>query len=799
MFKFLSFIVIVLLFIQPVKAQHIDSLLNQLTAQYQQEKIYVQYDKGYYFSGDTIWFKAYITTVNLAPALSKTIYAELLDDKGKLLQRKVMPVIQSGAASAFELPDSLKSSTLYVRAYTQWMLNFDSSLLYIKPISIINTSQAPKKPIASLYTLSFFPEGGDLVAGIASKVAFKAVDQKGMPVAVSGNIVDEKNSKVTAFSSVHDGMGYFTLDPLAGKLYKAQWKDKKGTLHETALPTIKEQGATLALTYENNRVNYSISRTDGVDESFKKFSVIAHIQHQLVYSAKINMAAKNVVNAYIPADSTIDGIMQVTLFNADDVPVAERIVFVSQGNYFFNTDLHAIEKNIIKRGHNVLQIDVGGTLNTNLSIAVTDGDLNPVSGNEDNIYSSLLLSQDVKGYVYNPAYYFSSDDDSVKQHLDLVMMTNGWRRFKWEELLVGKWPQLKYSIDSQISIQGKAFGLTSIALKGKELTGILKTKNTSTNMFIMPLDKAGQFKQSNMYFFDTAKLFYQFNNDKDKIFTSTASFSFSNGFAKPPFSSLQQLNDLFINPIDSSLWKKNKLIADLIHKEFLENEKKIKLLTTVTVTAKIKSKEEKMNEEYTSGFFSSDDAHTFILEDDISSSSYSSIINYLQGKVAGLQIYTDGSGNASASWRGGTPGFYLDEMSSDMSAMQSIPVADIAMIKVFPPPFYGGSGDGSGGAIAIYTKKGSSRNPDIKGLDFVSIVGYSPIKEFYSPNYETTTDFSAPDYRTTLYWNPYLIMNAKRRRITIPFYNNDQCKKIRVIIEGVNENGQLTHEEKIFQ
>ena len=83
----------------------------------------------------------------------------------------------------------------------------------------------------------------------------------------------------------------------------------------------------------------------------------------------------------------------------------------------------------------MLQIDVGDVLVSNLSISVTDADLNPVSLNEENIYSQLLLTSDLKGYVYNPAYYFSNTSDSVKQHLDLVMMTNGWRRFKWEALL----------------------------------------------------------------------------------------------------------------------------------------------------------------------------------------------------------------------------------------------------------------------------------------------------------------------------------------------------------------------------
>ena len=136
----------------------------------------------------------------------------------------------------------------------------------------------------------------------------------------------------------------------------------------------------------------------------------------------------------------------------------------------------------------------------------------------------------------------------------------------------------------------------------------------------------------------------------------------------------------------------------------------------------------------------------------------------------------------------------------DIQTAQTIPMSDVAMVKVFPPPFMGGPGGSSGGAIAVYTKKGSDQNSSlVKGLDFSTIIGYSPIKEFYSPDYETKNDLTIGDYRNTLYWNPFILMDKKTRRIIIPFYNNDKCKKIRVIIEGINETGQLTSEDITFE
>jgi hypothetical protein len=780
-----------------VYAQYIDSLLNELDTKYPQEKIYLHFDRSYYNPGETIWFKAYITTGNLPSAISKTLYVELMDANGNILQRKIIPILKAGSASGFDLPDSLSSSLLYVKAYTAWMLNFDSTLLYIKPIHIIKPVPKVKKPVPAIsYYLKFFPEGGDLVSGLSSRVAFKATDQYGIPVDVSGVIIDGTNNKLVSFSSVHDGMGYFVFTPFADIKYKAQWKDKKGFLHNIDLPEVKKQGVVLSINNKDNQVMYALSRPDSVNEAFTSYYVIAQMQQQLVYSAKINLSYRTMINTSIPTDSLPDGIMQVTVFNANEIPVAERIIFIDHDNYYFNTDLHAVEKNLDKRGHNALQVDVGGNLYSSLSISVTDADLNPRTSNEENIFSSLLLSSDLKGYVYDPAYYFSSDEDSVKQQLDLVMMTNGWRRFKWEKILAGQWPIIKYQPDNYISIQGQIFGLPTNLLIGKELNGILKIKNTKVQMLSIPVTKDGNFKIDNLYFYDTATLFYQFNNDKDKDLTSTASFNFLSSFITPLRLPVNSLNPPQMP--DSIALHKNIAAVGLLHQNLYEGNN-IKLLGTVTVTAKVKTEEEKMNEEYTSGFFSSGDAHTFILGNDLSSASAMNLLNYLQGKVAGLQISIDGSGNASLSWRGSTPSFFLDEVNSDVNTVQTIPMSDIAMVKVFPPPFVGAFGGGEGGAIAVYTKKGGHDNPLFKGLDFVSIAGYSPIKEFYSPDYSKSSNDNITDYRSTLYWNPFVIFDNKIRRITIPFYNSDKCKKIRIIIEGMNEAGQLTREEKIIE
>lgn len=793
--KIFSFLIVFFSITQYGFSQRLDSVMLKLESKYPQEKIYVQYDRPYYNPGETVWFKAYLTSANITSGISKTMYAELINDKGKILQKKIMPVIESGAASFFDLPDTLAAPTLYVRAYTSWMLNFDSSLLYLKPISIITNA---KKTTTSLtYSLTFFPEGGDLVNSIESLVAFKSTDQSGNPVYVNGNIVNSKGVKQLSFASIHNGMGTFAFRPIAGETYKAIWKDKKGTSHETALPAAKDQSVALSITKVNNLVTYNLKRPETAQKPFTSFFVVAQMQQQIIYSAKINLATKTEVTAPFPTDSLPTGIVQLTIFNEDEIPVAERIFFINKGDYYFNTDLHAVELDLNKRKHNTLQIDIGGNFVANLSIAVTDEALSTPPLNRDNIYSNVLLTSDLKGYVYNPAYYFSSEEDSIAQQLDLVMLTNGWRRFKWEDLVAGKFPSLKYEPEDFISINGMVYGPASNILKGKEITGILKTKS-SDDFFTMPVNADGSFGMKGISFFDTAKMYYQFNQDKDKRLTSTSSFSFKINFANPAGPMPAYLNSFILPPMpDSAVIGKNKKVAKLILDDFAEG-RKIKSLDVVVLKTKIKTPEQKLDEKYASGFFTGGDSYIFAVEDDPLARGAFTVLNYLQAKVAGLLISTVGT--PSVTWRGSATSMFLNESPTDISQVQNISMNDVAMIKVFRPPFFSASGGGAGGAIAVYLKKGADNASTFKGLDFVKLNGYSTVKEFYSPDYEKLVDNApANDYRTTLYWNPFLIFDKDKRRIKIPFYNSDNCKKIRVIIEGLNKDGQLSREEKVFE
>jgi len=245
-----------------------------------------------------------------------------------------------------------------------------------------------------------------------------------------------------------------------------------------------------------------------------------------------------------------------------------------------------------------------------------------------------------------------------------------------------------------------------------------------------------------------------------------------------------------------------KMNAFLQLQEDWKKRSSYKTLQEVIIKAKVKSNAQALDERYASGLFSGGDAQVFDFLNDPAALGGIDIISYLQGRVAGLMINRSGA-STTMSWRGATPDLYLDQMQVGADFIQSINVQDIAMVKVFRPPFFGSMGGGSGGAIAIYTKKGGDFRGDnsksSKSMQSTLLVGYTRFKEFFNPQYENPAENNETDIRTTLYWNPYVITNKKSPRFKVQFFNNDISKRLQIVLEGVNADGKITRVVKILE
>jgi len=249
--------------------------------------------------------------------------------------------------------------------------------------------------------------------------------------------------------------------------------------------------------------------------------------------------------------------------------------------------------------------------------------------------------------------------------------------------LAKQFPTIKYRPDNYLGIEGRIRGINKSEIKDRDITAILQPRKGGKQFVSIPIQPDGDFLLPDLLFYDTVKIFYQLNNDKDRTLTTRANWDFSTNLMRESIgTSLPPKQELYVVRPDSSVILKSKAATQ----KFIDQQRKVQTLATVEVTAKQKSRKDKIESEYTSGLFSGGDANTFILEDDPAALGYQDVFSYLQGKVAGLQIISNG-GSVSLSWRGGNPALFLDEMQQqDASMLQSMPMSNVALIKVFKPP-----------------------------------------------------------------------------------------------------------------
>ena len=421
-------------------AQSIDDAIATYAEMYSPERAYFHYDKAAYGAGDTIWFKAYLMNEIIPAEESKTLYIDWIDDKGVLMLHAVSPLVDAVTNGQFNIPDDYKGKMIHVRAYTKWMLNFDSAFIYNKAISILTKeSTAANAKNAVIPSISFFPEGGDIIEDLANRIAFKANDQWGRPVKVKGLIVSSKGKTEDSIRTMHNGMGYFFLTPQPGVTYSAKWKDEKNVEHNTPLPKANPNGAVLQVNVSGTNRVFSVTCTPELISSIDSVHLVGTIyQHEVFRLAKATSSAD--IKGTIPTVALPSGILTITLFDKYWKPLAERITYINNNEYTFQPEMEVQRWGLNKRARNELKITVPDSLTANLSISVTDAAIGTDSSN--NIISHFLLSSELKGEVYNPAYYFSDFTAQKSQHLDLVMLTHGWRRFKWEQLVSGTYQNL---------------------------------------------------------------------------------------------------------------------------------------------------------------------------------------------------------------------------------------------------------------------------------------------------------------------------------------------------------------------
>lgn len=793
--KVLHFVILIaaLLFSDRSAAQQPDEALTRWSLRHPIEKIFIHFDREEYTAGETVWFKAYLSSEYMPDTISTNLLVEFSGPASDVRQRLVLPVLIGTSAGHWDIPDTLQTGLYTVSAFTPSMATHAPDFIFKKGIWIHGKNlKQPAPKTDTSFQIRFFPEGGNLVSGLTSTVAFKASYSNGIPSGVTGKLYNQNGEEILSFRDQHDGMGTFELTPGAGDRYTAVITTPVSSRSE--LPAVLNKGVVLSV-IPHPRGSYFELQQTGADSDFESAYMIGQMQHRVVFRHEFS-SGKNNFQGVIDTRHLYSGILQLTVFNKKGMPLAERIIFVNNGEYLQPVTFAEDSVSTLPRGRNRFLVMMPDTIQGNISIAVTDADFERSESRDENIISTMLLTSDLPGYVHRPAYYLSGNNDAVRMATDLLMMTQGWRRFKWTEI-----PGPEQAADTGmafIRLEGKAtLRGTSKPFANKALLLLINDVGGKVrNSQMLQTGADGSFLIDSLIFFDKKLLLFSDVRGKKSqyIDVKLGEYSLQQEFKWP---STVTVPDRYKPDARANSWQ--SVYDELMKAKGL-------MLEEITIDVKLKSPSQVIDERYTRGMFSGEATHMIDLVNNDAALPYNNIFDYLQARVNGLSIVQDGPDygifyrqGPSISSMGNIPmTLFLNEIETDASVIATIPANQVALVKLYNV-FAGAWGNAPGGVLAIYTRKGKDYQGNAGRANTLYYEGYSVVKEFYEPDSVSRLKAELPDRRITLDWRPAIFINHINPRIPFSFYNNDRTKRFRITVAGMTAAGKLIWLEKTVQ
>ncbi|MFS4418499.1 TonB-dependent receptor plug domain-containing protein [Maribacter sp. 2307ULW6-5] len=813
--------------------QLIDKVLGKLllyTRGERPEKTYLHTDRDVYINGDTIWFKAYLLDgIYHSPSpKSKVVHVELLNGTGDVLQRKMVYNGSSGAVGEMKIGHELPEGDYALRAYTRYMLNEQEPVPFHKSIRVVHQpadaaflemekassngngattwsrDKAGNKPL-----LRFFPEGGHLVEGLMTKMGVEIQDSFGNGLQVKGQIQDQDGAVVATFKSGAFGLGMVPFKPLPGSRYEAKI-DMDGRPHKYEIPEIRQSGHVLNVLDRDKHIEVRVATNK--DGGLENTVLVGHTRGKVFLKG---LRGRPKGNGYVikldPAE-LVEGVAHFTLFSKNGEPLCERLFFVENRAKKTILNLRTDKMEYGPRERVSLKMDLedmgGNVLEGDLSVSVvSNGGLQP--GFENDMYSWLLLNSDVGGTVPNAGYFFDSAIKDRRLLLDALMLTHGWRRFEWKELMNKKTSRdMAFPPEKGIMINGRvrdmqnasfvANAQVSVSLIGEDVLQLNDRSNAD-----------GAFSLGPFFFQDSIDVIVQ---------------------AKAPLqgkaSGVDTGIDIHSARIPGLPLPKSKLVGRTTQKApdslfvaaaRLKRELDVKfnqdgviqLDEAVVKEAKRESALEEMLRMATGAFPTNGVRSERIFTDSVNGGEAMSVLDLL-AMVPGVRVfYGEGFGEGQVALPGqstfgsGQPLVLLDGIPIGIEGIQAMGANDIMFIDVVS-----GSGTslwgtrGLFGVIALYTYRGKDKSEELgryPGVANIKIAGLHAPEEFYTPNYAMVTDkHNRPDYRTTLHWNPKLMVE-KGGQLEEFFYTGDLPGYYTVVVKGLSKDGRIIGQTHTFK
>jgi hypothetical protein len=641
-------------------------------------------------------------------------------------------------------------------------------------------------------SISFMPEGGDMVAGLQSRVAFKMLQPDGLAAGGSGYVTDNSGEKLVEFTSGYAGMGSFYLTPQAGKTYKAVVTYANGKTQTTNLPAALGEGFVLTL-LSHLPVNVLLAiKVSPTLVKNQKITILVQRQGKVIYAGQKTISGPESLTK-LPLDNFPSGIIQVTLFNENMQPLCERLFFNLNTHTAlpltasFDNQQYKIRQPVIvtlKAGEATDSLR-NGTFSASV---VNLAGLPQLKNNETSILPGLLLTPELKGYVERPDHYFEVFDNDRITELDNLILCQGWRRIVWQDVKQGKLPVVNYQPEKAFAISG------TVTLRNGSPAANVRVSLLATKSFVSIdtlTDAKGNFVFDNLLLGEINRFSVGAKDDKHAMILKVNPHTELG--ASSPFSGVQFQDDVNYQSYLKAAYRR---LPDSV-KQRMDSYHTLKEVNIIGTKSK-----SKLVPSFSSNRNGPGNADEVFLADEMKYAM--TLKQFLEGRAMGVKFvddiaFTTRADNFLSGENKPKPmTIMLDgvEISSDGDApLNWISVEDVASIEILRTAASSALYGGNNGVIIITTKtgKGEISYPSKASPDYVPLfmTGYHAIREFYAPNY-TVTQNPLPDHRTTVYWKPDIVTD-KAGNATFKFYTTDDKGTYQLCIEGITADGRPAH------
>ena len=794
------FCVLLLSMVQPIMAQtKLDKALTNLENNYDQEKVYLLTDKSQYAAGDKIWFKSFVFDGYNRSPLSTTLFVELYNSDKKLIDWKTVLLTNGEGSGDFQLKEDLPEQVYFVRAYTPYMTNFSEDFQIVKTIPVYNPNSTESLAVSksSDWSAKAFPEGGNFINGMPTKFAIRLSSTTSFPENWSGKVIDTQNpnTPITTFKSFDKNVASFTITPATGKKYQAVIQDNTGKKQTIDLPQVTDSGLYVEVQSSKEGIKYTLKGVN-LKQQLQNYKIVGTINNHLAYRANIKQLA-NEVSSLIPTkiSNGANAVLQLAIFDDQDNLAAQRLCFIRPGNLKIEK-AEIVAQNLKPTPRSFNSIDLSPeSYFKNYTVLVSEDD-GSNSSEEENLLSGFWLTGDFTNRIDSPAQYFSKNANT--EALDALLISETWKRFDWNSVLTGAVPTIKTNSPKYLSYRVKPIKNNALMVNANVILAVRLGKNEPS---ITPFktDQSGYIYLNELNNDEPldVSLFANSENNKesstDNLFVTAEPLvnptEFKGSFPGTKYTLVKAVGNKTLPPAISRAINTQK------------NNKKMESadieIEQVKLVGKKKDPKEELDKQLSTGMFSSMNSTVFdFVNEDQHATGSSNILDWLQGRAAGLTFQRNNSGLNVPYIRGQQAKLYLDEVLTDPSMIANLPVTNIAMVKIIK-----GSGL-LGDAVAVYTMRGNMKSKSNaketpQKNNSAIIKGYDKPSEFPIEMLDENAKIDN-DTRETLYWNPNLF-DSDYVPPRIKFFNNESAKQYKVLIISFDEDDNILYDQQILK